>query len=375
MADVDFRVNSPDRGGGNLNIWLAKDGAHTVGTASVYTTGRFEGLVLVIDSPAGSAGKIRGFLNDGTKDFKSQPVDGLSFGHCDYSYRNRGRPSQIKFQQTESTFKVEVDGHLCFESDSISIPSGYTLGISAASADNPDSFEVFKLVVMTDDLASSEHPQSSKESTPPPKINAQPPKDETQAKDQSEPAKVDRQPVKFTRSGMFPDQAGSAPDTPYEKDLEDEEASKITSSKAQFADLHNRLQSVNHHLATIFGMVAQSSTVGEQRHQEISVQVGEIKGLMTKLDRFLSLEDKIDQLEREMKSLHADLKSTVSHSQQSVVGQVAGHLAGHRDDLIQNLKPAGHGRLIFIIVASQLLVIVAFVVYKRRKTNSSKKYL
>ncbi len=53
-ADIDFRATGPERGGGNLQIWYVMDGQDTVGTSSIYTVGKFEGLALVIDQYAGS---------------------------------------------------------------------------------------------------------------------------------------------------------------------------------------------------------------------------------------------------------------------------------------------------------------------------------
>jgi mannose-binding lectin 1 len=53
-VDVDFRATGPERGGGNLQIWYAKNGQDDVGTSSIYTVGRFEGLALVVDQYAGS---------------------------------------------------------------------------------------------------------------------------------------------------------------------------------------------------------------------------------------------------------------------------------------------------------------------------------
>jgi mannose-binding lectin 1 len=55
-VDVDFRATGPERGGGNLQIWYAKNGQVEVGTSSIYTVGRFDGLALVIDQYAGSVG-------------------------------------------------------------------------------------------------------------------------------------------------------------------------------------------------------------------------------------------------------------------------------------------------------------------------------
>jgi hypothetical protein len=47
-------------------------------------------------------------------------------------------------KQHDSGFRVDVDGKLCFESSKIRLPLGYNFGITAASAENPDSFEIFK---------------------------------------------------------------------------------------------------------------------------------------------------------------------------------------------------------------------------------------
>jgi mannose-binding lectin 1 len=55
-VDIDFRATGPERGGGNMQIWYAKDGQNTIGTSSIYTVGKFDGLVLVIDQYAGSVG-------------------------------------------------------------------------------------------------------------------------------------------------------------------------------------------------------------------------------------------------------------------------------------------------------------------------------
>jgi hypothetical protein len=51
---VDFRATGPERGGGNLQIWYTKNGQADVGTSSIYTVGKFDGLVLVIDQYVGS---------------------------------------------------------------------------------------------------------------------------------------------------------------------------------------------------------------------------------------------------------------------------------------------------------------------------------
>lgn len=54
QADVEFRASGPERGAGKFAIWLAKNGQETVGTSSIYTVGKFEGLSIVFDGYGGT---------------------------------------------------------------------------------------------------------------------------------------------------------------------------------------------------------------------------------------------------------------------------------------------------------------------------------
>lgn len=359
VADVDFRANGPERAGGNLNIWLVQDGAHAVGTSSVYTASKFEGLALVIDTYGGSAGMVRGFLNDGTKDYSKISVDAQSFGHCDHAYRNLGRPSQIKFRQTVDNFKVEIDGQLCFESPKIRIPAGYTLGITAASADNPDSFEIFKMVVMTDNVDPSQDHQSQK-------VLAS----QDQQTDGGMFGQAQDPPA---GSGSGSGQASGRWDSSFDDDIADADANSITSSKAQFDDLHTRLQSVNHHLSTIFRKMSSQDSVGETRHAEIAHQIGDLKTVLSKLNRLDDLENKISSLESEVRRLKGDVTQKVSSSERSIKGLVSDTHATLHDAVKEHASP-GHGRLIAVIVGSQLVLVAGYIVYKKKK-SSPKKYL
>lgn len=353
MADVDFRVNGPERGGGNLNIWFARRGVQDIGTASIYTVGRFDGLALVIDRSGGGAGMVRGFLNDGTTDYSSHhSVDSLAFGHCDYSYRNLGRPSQIKMRQTQDNFRVEIDGALCFESSNIQIPPGYNFGLTAASAENPDSFEIFKFVVMTEDL-NKQHEDATQQ-----QMNQQ----------------QDQQQNTWNNPGghgyeknMPVDDAG------WEQDIADAAAGSIVNNDAQFADLHNRLQSVNHHLSTIFRKVASQDSVGEKRHAETSTSINELKQLLEKLNKIDALQSHIVSLEREIKTIKQETGNKVRDSENAIkklLGSSHGDMLQHVADKTQPT----HGKLIFVIIGSQIVLVLAYIWYERKKTMP-KKYL
>ena len=61
-------------------------------------------------------------MNDGTLDYKNyHSVDSLAFGHCDYPYRNLGRPSKLQIKQEAGVFDVRVDDKLCFSSDKVGL--------------------------------------------------------------------------------------------------------------------------------------------------------------------------------------------------------------------------------------------------------------
>lgn len=351
-ADVDFRANGPERAGGNLNIWLAKDGRTTVRENSVYTVGRFEGLALVIDQYGGSGGMLRGFLNDGTQDYASTTnIDALAFGHCQIGYRNLGRPSQVKIQHTGAGLKVEVDGHKCFESDKIIIPQGYSFGITAATPENPDSFEVFKLVVMSETVDPRHQTnQNQNQNHGQAAHNYQNPHDPPQ----------------------YGDANKENPEEVFKRVIPDENAEIFSTSRTQFADLHNRLQSTYHQLAAVYRSVTAHHSVDEQRHKEVQDMVASLRADLQRLERL----DKIDTLERVVGDLQREvvnLRGTIDRSISSHESSFRSALGDHHQRLSERIP--GHGRLIFVLVGTQVLLAGVYIVYKRRKLASPKKYL
>lgn len=59
-------------------------------------------------------------MNDGNIDFKQHyAIDSLAFGHCDYPFRNLGRPSKLQIRQEEGRFEVNIDDRLCFSTDRV----------------------------------------------------------------------------------------------------------------------------------------------------------------------------------------------------------------------------------------------------------------
>ncbi|KAF4995498.1 hypothetical protein FDECE_12777 [Fusarium decemcellulare] len=349
VADVDFRANGPDRGRGNLNIWLVRNGPAAVGSGSIYTVGKFDGLALVVDTHGGSGGMIRGFLNDGSTDYTRQSnVDELSFGHCSYNYRNLGRPSQIKLRQTATSFRVDIDGKLCFESDKFSIPTGYQFGVTAATPDNPDSFEIFKVVVMADNSDSA------------PVRNNDPPKQQTPNK--SPPGR-----------GSPKGETNNNNNKQYDDDYADEDPDIFQTSKTQFMDLHNRLQNTNHQLSALHRTASRHQQQDEKRHEELSALIGGLRADMRKLDEISSLQTRVIELEKEIKGLRKELTRKLQSTERSVKDVLTSHHMSLSQAVMDSTP--GHRFLVLFFLGSQFALVAAYVIYKRRRATMPKKYL
>ncbi|KAG9247247.1 concanavalin A-like lectin/glucanase domain-containing protein [Calycina marina] len=350
-ADVDFRATGPERAGGNLQIWYAASGQDQIGSASVYTVGRFDGLVILIDQYAGSGGFIRGFLNDGLTDYANHhSVDSLAFGHCEYSYRNLGRPSRIAIQQTTQKFSVSVDGRLCFSSDKIKLPLGYSFGLSSASAENPDSFEIFKFVVTTE----SQTPEILD-------TNADP------HASFHEYTGVNQHDIEnHAKPGDMPTFTfNDPPEAP---------ASEFKNNDAQFADLHNRLQAMMRHISALSQEIQSSRSFTTHSQDGVQAAFARLEDTMSKLDFIPEFEKKLDAVQADVRQTKADLHNALDR-----------HVAGLKNDVRVNHAnvlggiaehKTGIAGFLFVVFGSQAVLVGAYLWYKRRKVNGPyKKFL
>lgn len=337
--DVEFRVSGPERSGGNTQIWYVKNGYENVGTASLYTVGKFDGLVLIIDKYAGSAGVIRGFLNDGTTEFRSHHnVDSLAFGHCDYSYRNLGRASRITVSQSSSGFRVEVDGKSCFSSPRVTLPAGNNFGISAASAENPDSVEVFKLSVSNNS-------------------------------GEDESLKAHKDDLKAAGNQEVKDSAAEA-----------EQASKYTSSRQanieQFADVNAKLQLMMIQMNRINQAITTQQTENSVKQEEILSRLNVIEKTFGGLN---TINEHLEEVKRDLD----DVKHEMHEALDDYMHSIRSHTAENHEELMATHETL-HGRMnmlgsftkfVFVIVGSQVLLVLAFIMYKKHKTRIPKKFI
>jgi mannose-binding lectin 1 len=173
--------------------------------------------------------------------------------------------------------------------------------------------------------------------------------------------------MSFGRGGQ------AVPEDPYDNAIPDEDASKIVSDAAQFADLHNRIQSVNHHLSTIFRSIGQNAAVGEQRHAETATMIGDIKELLGRFSKLEVMEGRLRDIETEMRGMRQEMSGRLRDSENAIKY----HVSDKHETLAQNVQAqtkSGHARLIWVVIGSQVVLVGGFVYYKRRKT-SPKKYL
>ncbi|QSZ30039.1 hypothetical protein DSL72_004557 [Monilinia vaccinii-corymbosi] len=368
-ADIEFRATGPERAGGNLNIWYVK--SEDVKLSSIYTVGKFDGLALVVDQYAGSAGYVRGFLNDGTTEYSSHhSVDSLAFGHCLYAYRNRGYPSKIHIRQTADNFRVDIDGALCFQSNKIKLPLGYVFGISAASAENPDTFEVFKFVVTTDSHSPDDQVQH----------NAGQNQQHNAGQNQQHNAGQNQQQHNAGQNQQQ-NQHHQNLDIPVETS-----ASDYKSSEAQFADLHNRLQAMMKHITALNRDFSQYQANSLSRIDTLNENINSLTKTISRLESSLSRLEFIPSLERSLRDVASDVKSTRQQLHESLdehvlslkqrVAETHGSVLGTVGEGLKSHKPGvSYAGLALVVVGSQVGLIVAYALYKKRKNGGSKKFL
>ncbi|KAL4892286.1 putative lectin family integral membrane protein [Aspergillus ambiguus] len=340
-AEFQFRATGVERGGGNLQLWYAKDGQSKIGTSSIYTVGAFDGFALVVDMHGGRGGSVRGFLNDGTKDYKSQTnVDSLAFGHCDYSYRNLGRPSIVRIKHTSAVFEVTVDDRLCFSTDKVAIPAGNTFGITAATPENPDSFEIFKFVL---------------QSVQPGSGGSIPVQQNTQ-----------QQPIGAAQ--------GSSIQPPQQQQQQQQQGSQM-STDAQFVDLSSRIQLINHAANNIIRELGNQGSKSDSRQTELVQGMAtkeQVAGLDARLQR---METMLQNMQRELagrdyRERFSQLERTLQNSHLSLTENLQGHILS-----VITASTPRMGFFIFLVIAVQVLLAGSYIVYKRRRANMPKKFL
>ncbi|ETN39707.1 uncharacterized protein HMPREF1541_05933 [Cyphellophora europaea CBS 101466] len=334
QVDFEFRVGVTDQGSGSLHVWYAANGKDTISTNSIYSLQRFDGLAVVVDTTGGKQ-KIRGFLNDNSVEYKSNPnVESLAFGHCDYTYRNLGTPSRLRIKSTSAGLEVTIDDKPCFSTDTVRLPTDYHFGITAASNDPPDSFEAFKFALSP--------------ATPPV---------QQQQRDTTE----GRQNIPNQQQVIAP--AGSMADP-----------NTIAALERRVNDLYTLVERTTNTMAQQF----------ESLNSRLSQPLpggGDGKSGPTQA-QFASLDARLNDLSRTLKSMEGELKSG-DHSKQfeklsAQIDTVHSGVTEHVPQRLREYMLAHTPRIGFILYSFmffQTCCIAAWVWYKWRKSTMPKKYL
>lgn len=240
-------------------------------------------------------------------------------------------------------FKVEIDGTTCFESTKIKIPEGYFLGVSAVSAENPDSFEVFRLVTTTD------------KSTP----------------GQSEPNIQTN-----LQARILHEQKLKEANTPGFLGQDNEDPPEISADQIktdrQFADLHDRIQATFKHVSTFQRDFNHFTDDAQARNKEL---VDLLSGPLAKIkemdDRLKSLETTIQSIkylvgDKDYLRLHTELKQAMSESHTNILAGVGHSVRSHAPSM---------GWFLFLVLGFQAFLAGSYVLYKRQRANGPKKYL
>lgn len=161
LRDWEFRVHFKVHGGGRS---LAADGFALWYTKSRMEPGpvfgsrdQFTGLGLFLDTykngpQAVSFPFITGMVNNGSVAYDHQ-TDGRknSIGNCLSTFRNKEYDTYIavRYVKQELTVSVDVDGKSewkeCFKVEGVMLPTGYFLGVSAATGDLADNHDILSM--------------------------------------------------------------------------------------------------------------------------------------------------------------------------------------------------------------------------------------
>lgn len=247
---------------------------------------------------------------------------------------------------------MEVDGKACFDSAQIKLPLGYSFGVTAASAETPDSFEVFKFVVTT---------ESHTPDVTDPNQAAANNYGEAQAPIGGAPSQDQKQ----TRRPAF--------NGPPITDIPEVLASTVKDQAAQFADLHDRLQALTQHVNSLHSEIGDSRVNTNSRFDGLAADISRLESQFTKLDTIADLNRKLDSIQADVRQTKSDLHNALD---QHVAG-LRNEVRGTHATLLGTVAGSAPGISGFIlaVLASQGLLVLAYVLYKRRKANGPKKYL
>lgn len=127
------------------------------------------------------------------------------------------------------------------------------------------------------------------------------------------------------------------------------------------------------HISSLNREVAQSSSQTLNRFDIMADTIGHLEGAIAPLSYLAAMDKKLDTIQADVRQTKADLhnaldrhvaglRSEVRDSHANVLGTITG-------------SKTGIGGFLVVVFGSQGLLVLAYVLYKRRKANGPKKYL
>lgn len=368
--DVDFSVAGPIHPGGGMAIWYTTQPGSSLGPVHGGND-KWDGLGVFIDSAAPSQdedqGTIRGYLNDGSLNYKSEskPED-KAFAMCHLGYRNQGYKTQVKISYQQGFFRIKVNDQLCFQTDHISLPQGGYFGLSAENTENADSFILHRvqlysdIVPKIDELVPDLEQKLQKQADD---LNAKQQQQQQQAVQQQQPILKERSNGEekaleaiLERLNLLSTQPGSAQAATPNGDVEKLKADLRTLHDTQAAHQQSLEKKLNSLESVIQDLISlQRKQLDQGTAQSSSVQ--------SQKARF----------ESDMKKLHTrleDINSAVKEHTASIVGSIP-------DTVTQAVTKGGPSiwMAFTLLIFIQGGVFVGYLVYKTRRASFHAKML
>lgn len=154
--------------------------------------------------------------------------------------------------------------------------------------------------------------------------------------------------------------------------IQDVLASNVKTQDDRFADLHNRIQDIAHHVASIYTAIESINELAEHRHNELMSRLAPID------DRTAHNVRLTERIESTSMNILRDLESK---DYKDIIGQMHRRLEDNHKDIPNVVKAVvqQHGlswmSLLAIAFAVQVMVVGAYLVYKKRRGGAPKKYL
>jgi mannose-binding lectin 1 len=268
--------------------------------------------------------------------------------------------SLISVRQTMTYLEVLTDGQTCFRSEKTRLPSGNHFGISGSSAEKPDSFELLSfLVIPGPDIVPTGNKNGQSHDIHPTLTDPLHPYighiEEHLANQYGQQG---GHPGGFGHPGDHPGGFGHPGDQhpfhdpnyhnmfPHQQMMADEAASHFHTQSEQFADLHDRIQGIQHMINTFYDEMTKFAQAVESHQKE----------LITVLTTHLADKDTLDKIGRQTAAIETivqgvkadvhdvDLKFKLDNVHETVMQ--------HHRSLMYELPEHMHGSKLFLPTTS-----------------------